>query len=133
MSKSKDGREIVLWSCDPEAEEMSATDIEEAVTDWIEYAENTERPVPETIAVYGYARMVPSWPDGHQILDNILEALDDDGYGSPEEYSIEHASDLMKKAADVLADVIKSDYKIWSCEIVHTEEVKISDYRQSKS
>lgn len=121
--ETEEKREIVFWDCDHGAEILCHDSIEEAVRYWCEGFVNKE--ISETVTVYGYARMEPRWPDGEEILVNIVEIIDEE-YGDPEGES-QDFTDAMKEAADKLAEVIKRDYRVWSCEVIHTEEVNVAD------
>lgn len=121
--KTKEGREIKFWSCDPHAEYLHHETREAAIRDWLEgQAGHT----PETFTVSGFAQMEPLWPDGERLLEMVFENIDDE-CGDPDGSWADHLTPEMEQAAQLLSEIIKRDYKVWACEVVHQEEVKTAD------
>lgn len=128
---AKDGREIVYWTRDDAAESLYSDSIEEELEDWA--AQIWPDPMPETIEVYGYARVEdpPAEHFSFSILDRLLEDLDD-----------EHAdpngggtlpTDAMKAAALEFVEKVLAEYHVWSCDRVATATVRVSDFLGSEA
>ena len=106
-----------LYSCDDDAETLTATTPEEAVKDYLDEA-GTGLAV---LNVYGYRRrgldeIEPALNPEH-IVEEILEALDEEYSGGDES---SEATPAMLKAAEALVAAIRADYKVWQCERTHS-------------
>lgn len=119
-------REPVWWSCDPESEHLSSTDIDDAVDVWT--YNRFPDPLPERVKVYGYARM--ELPSAEEIADRLtwmmFEWLDED-YADPSADPTE-ASPALVSAALTFAETLRAEYPVFMCERVIEQEVLVSDY-----
>jgi hypothetical protein len=115
-----------MFSCDPDAEVLTATDVSEAVQEWVDYFDG---PLPETVTVYGFARreLPPTEKLAENILYDVLERLNDE-YGDPDGLRGDGRTPEMVEAAHAFADVIRCKYWVWACEHASEETVKVSDY-----
>lgn len=124
MSEEKK-REIVLWDCEKDRDVLIHSTKDEA----IEYFLDTERcsplPLGEKITVYGFARMPVVFPSARMIVQDIYELLDDD-YNTPGEWT--EPGECVEKEAEKLLEKIKQDYVPWACEVVHEEEVDVTQW-----
>lgn len=117
-------RKIVFYDCDPDAEHLYHETIADAVV--AEVYRFPPMDMPETVAVYGWARMVPAIDDGG-LLEYILEHLDEE-YGDPEAAVATAPTETMEAAAREFAAVIEREYEGWACERVSVETVRVADY-----
>lgn len=119
-------REPKFWTCLEDPERLYHTDIGEAV---VEYCEDIhpDQP-PETVKVYGYAP-VPKpdperWARGYHV-ERLLEDLDEE-HGDPDTYT--EPTEAMKAAEVAFVRAVLAEYKVWTCEIVATETVRVLDH-----
>lgn len=113
-----------------ESETLYCTSIEDCVEDFLEQVDIDS--IPETLEITGYAPMIPdieriaSW-----ILDDLLETKLDDEYGNADgDYT--KPTEAMKMASVNFVNEVLKEYKIWTCEPVSKQTVKISDYAGDK-
>lgn len=119
-------RQAVYWDCDPKKERLSSGSIDEAVLAW---ADQFDGPLPETVNVYGYARMeIDASQLAARVLDDVLDRLDQE-HSDPEVITKPtKATDAMRAAGLAFADVIRREYVPWMCEQVETRVVNVIDY-----
>ena len=116
-------REIVFWDCDEHREELTWTDRDEAIEYGIDDAAEDS---PETIMVYGFARMTPSL-DANDVREWLAngpfdELLDPDGD--------DWWTDDMQRAAEEFCARIRGAFKPWACEQVTKETVNVREWLQ---
>lgn len=108
-----------FWECDEYAEGYVHKTPDEA----IEYYLDAVSRYPETVTVYGYARVQKLYePDPVAILECVLDGLD-------EEYGGEEAADpteAMLAAARTFVDAVMAEYVPWSCERVEGAEMVVN-------
>ena len=125
----RDDREVVFWATwatSDDGEVLFHTEIAEAIEDFVENVLDDD-PIPETVEVFGYARMpLPSadWI-ADDALERVIELLDVE-HGNPDETT--KPNDAMQEAALAFAAIILANYTNWNCEIVKREVVRVSDY-----
>ena len=77
-------QDVVFWDC-KESEELTHTEIDEAIEDWLDSQHPTPiDELPVTVEVTGYVRRAPNphgYVDDGGILERLLEQLDEE-YGS---------------------------------------------------
>lgn len=122
-----DEREIVCWDCNPDREQLSYSDIQEAVVAW---ADEIEGPLPATVTVYGWARMElpPAASIARDLLEWIYERTDEE-LGNPDGgSSSDPTPDALKAAALQFASTFRDEYEPWMCETVEQRVVRVADY-----
>ena len=128
-----------FWTCDDAAEQLSCTEMEEAVEEFLDKFFEPREPasaglarMPESVTVYGYSRMTldtsePSL-DPDMILERIVEDLDGNGYGDPDgnmdPFTKEGMADVMEKGRAFVA-AIREHYQPWACEQTHKVDVDV--------
>jgi hypothetical protein len=80
--------------------------------------------LPEAITIVGFAPMVVDWQFITPLAD-LIERLDDDGYGGEDGSEITKA---MEEAEAAFMAVVKSEYVSYSCEEVTREEVNVGEW-----
>ena len=124
------GAKIVFWSVDPHAELLAHKSIKsavEAVIDHLLYEQQyNDRPVPETIEVYGYARMDVG-VNPARVLEQVLEDLDEEHADPSGEWQSSPTS-AMAWAAERLCRIVEQQYQSWMCEQVERKTVRVADY-----
>lgn len=126
MSETK--REPKWWSVDREREQLYATEIEEAVQEWLDDM-GPGRPIPETVEVHGFAPM--ELPPVEKIAARVLEYLGEwlaEDYGDPDGYDPTDWNEKAKAAAAEFARVVREEFHVWACEPVAKETVRVADY-----
>jgi hypothetical protein len=97
---------------------------EEALAEMLELEKEYEAPeasLPETITIYGFARMwVGREPDAKDILQDILFNLDEED-GSPDGETI--PSEALKAAAEAFTKVLLQEYKPYWLEDVEVRQM----------
>jgi len=86
----------------------------------------------EVREVFGWARV--EMPGDEFILDSVMEALSGCliEWDNPEESEILESPEIYR-AAQVLAATVAQHAKVFACEIVHSEKVKVLDWvRENK-
>ena len=119
-------RVATLWSCSPEADLLTSSDPEDAVTDWLENEYSGDlADVPDKVTVYGFAPMLITHPCGYEcnVLDDLLEVLDEE-YGDQVDGEPTKQTEGMQKAAHIFVASVLKEYHVWACEQVCTEEVE---------
>lgn len=118
-------REVAFWSTTDDAEQLYHSEIEEALDAWAD--DHFPDPLPEKITVYGWARM--ELPTARRIgevaLEAVLEYLDEE-HGDPNDAT--EQSDEMLTLAALFGKGIRDHYTCWSCEVISTREVAVSEY-----
>lgn len=116
-----------FWHCDRDADHLIANDIGEAVENWAD--EMYPAPLPETVEVFGFAQtpLRRAWVGGlvDRALESIYEALDEE-YGNPEESTTPTPGAVA--AARALADALSAEYRVWTCDLVTSETVRVADF-----
>jgi len=120
-----DPRPIAFYSCYNDAEQLDHKDIASAVTEFIDNQDWRAKNVPESVTVFGYARMKASL-DADHILEFTLEQLGEE-YSDPDGGDIEPTS-AMKGASQTFVAAILANYECWACEQVLEMKVKVVDY-----
>ena len=116
-------REIVAWSCDPDGERLDHDSMDEAVASYLDDIEPANW--PETLEVYGYARMEITLPNG-SALESLLEYLDEE-YSDPDDEAAGPTA-KMAEAERAFLDVVQAEYEPWACEKVDTITVNVQDW-----
>lgn len=119
MSKK---RKVVYWG-PKNCEHLTHDNIEDAVEEMLEEFAGPEK-FPEKIQVYGYARKKIVMPD---VVGWLLEALDEE-YSDPDGDEISKPTPKMKLAENVFYGVVRSEYYTFTCEIIETVEIYVSDW-----
>jgi len=120
-------RKIAYWTHGLLTEDLSATSIGEAVRDAIDA--DPAIASRKTLAVHGYARMIPTLSAKGILLD-ILERLDEE-YGDPSgDGSVEITSSMLA-AAEALCRAVLDGYESWACDLVTTETILIANHIES--
>jgi hypothetical protein len=117
--------EVAYWDCEYDHEQLVYSEIEEAVEAW---ADRQEGALPETVKVYGFARM--DLPPTEKIASRVLEHLYgwiDDEYGDPNG-SGEAAPLALLASALQFAEAFRKEYTAWACEQVTSRVVRVADY-----
>lgn len=125
-TETKVAKEPTAWSVNPDVERLIHTDIGSAIEEWFDDFDGDV--IPETVTVHGFAPMDLPKPEriAGQILEQVLERLDED-YSDPDGDSTV-ADQVMKDAALTCAKAILGAYRVWTCEKVSEEVVKVRDY-----
>ncbi len=117
-------RKPVLWSCDQDCETLVHADPDDAIRDCIDMIPRDEWRDAGPLAVYGYARMVPTITAAPaDLVESVYENLDEE-FGDPEGNFTVVPSEVVSAAALVLA-LIKETYEPWACEVVETTHVDV--------
>lgn len=119
MSDTVETRAVKFWG-EADDERLTHRTEDEAIEEILDALE----PFPETITIVGFAPMVPDWKFVTPLAD-IMEQLDDDGYGG------EDGSDTtpaMKEAEAAFLAVLKAEYVAWSCEEITRKEVNVAEW-----
>ena len=120
------GREIVLWECDPDAEHLHHENIDEAVEAYLERMAEQGEPIKEgELAVFGYARMEVPVPDAMWVLESLYagpweELLDPEG-------DITYSTELVDAAKRFCEEAARL-FDPWACEVIHTETVDVAEW-----
>ena len=129
-------REIILWDCNEEKEQLSHLElddaIEAAIEPWLERGMTREQFLAQldealgpTINVHGFARS--EMPTFERLLDKLMDWLDIDlELGSPD--GPDEPSEGLKAAARTFHEALLREYTPWSCEPVTTEEVNLREW-----
>lgn len=120
---------VICWSCNPDAEVLGR-DPDQAILDYLDEYLDRDEETPETVILYGYARM-PVKVDPEQILEDIIERLDEE-YGDPDGNFDTPISDDMKKAAQYLAAVVERDYESWACYQVSETTIDVKKWEKGE-
>lgn len=118
-------RPVEFWTSKLRPEHLTHTTIREAVA---EYADECHpNPLPEELVAFGYARTELPAAEllARRVLADVLEGLDDE-HGDPEEAT--EPNDAMKAAAIVFAQAIRAEYRVFTCEPVTQQVVRVSEY-----
>jgi hypothetical protein len=117
-------REVVFWDCRDDREQLIHDSIGEAVYAW---ADERDGPLPETVTVYGFARMeLPSEERiAETVLEHLIERIDED-YGNPDDWA--KPTEAMLTAAREFARVFRAEYECWACEEVTRQTVRVADH-----
>lgn len=119
----RDTKEVVYWDCE-DSEQLRHETVDEAIEAFIDGFDDPAM-VPQTIEVKGYRR-VPVEAYGINILDDVLEALDEE-YGDPDGDSTE-PTPAMKKAEAAFLDTICSEYTPCLCEPCDSVLIQTKDW-----
>lgn len=120
-------REPTMWGVN-DAERLEHEDRDEAIYDYLD-ANYVRAGDPATVTLQGYVRCeVNSQELADQALETLLEDLDEQ-YADPEGEDTK-ATDAMKAAAKVFVDAVLSEYEVYTCELVFSEEVDVSAWIQ---
>lgn len=119
-------RRVKFWECDPDAEILGHTTIEDAVMAHVEFM---ARPWPESVTVRGMAPMKLAAVESiaNYILEDLEEGIFEHLLGPEGEGADELNNDEVKAAAVALAQTIHDTWEPWACEEVETREVLVSD------
>jgi hypothetical protein len=122
-------KEIVYWSCDSEDENLSHTEIEEAILEELNKYPKTD--LPKYIEVYGFKRKNLSNDIRNSLARMVAESVNerlDEIYGGPDYYA-----DVTKPML-VLSEKFVNDffklYDVWACEVVETITINVKEWRQ---
>lgn len=79
--------------------------------------------VGETLTVYGHRRVVlpDDFPVADDLVERVLEDLDDEHYGDPDEAT--KPTPAMLEAAKTFLAKIRAEYFVWQCEEVVEVEI----------
>ena len=132
MTREEAEKTCVLWSCDDAEDGLQAASPDEAIEDFLEdYYNHALGPVvvfPPTLTLQGYVRMKPkartlaSRPGSNfGPVAGLLDALDEE-YGDPDGNETKPTASMME-AERVFIEAVLTEYTVWQCEGVYTEEV----------
>lgn len=115
---SKEKKKVEFWDL-PDAEWLYHTDKNDAIEAIIDSWH--PKPIEGTFELCGYARMSigPGYLD---VLGYVLERLDEE-YGDPDGYTGTEPTQAMKDAEKAFIDTIVSEYFVWACEPIVTEQI----------
>lgn len=119
-----DGAALTAWG-ERDAERLVARDIDGAVEDILDAVEPEDW--PETVLMCGFRPMSLEGAGALQvdsILDPIIESLNED-FGDSEEPGHWDPTPAVRTAAEALADALRADYPVWTCEPVLEVEVPV--------
>ena len=117
----KDGREIVWWDCDRDAEGLQHDNREDAIATWLDARDLRSG----SVVVYGYARM--GFGKVEWEIDNVINALFEGPWaelGDPE-----NGPDVTRRmldAARAFVEIMREEFTVWACEVVHSEDVDVA-------
>lgn len=123
-------RPIEFWSCDPDAERLHESEVEEAVCAWLDDAELADVVWP--IKAYGWARVeVTDSALGHAgdaAAERAAQVLDEDEYGDPHgDHEVLNPTARERLAAVITGTLIAArctgELSSWACQVVETREV----------
>lgn len=114
------------FSTDKAAEVLTHETLFDAVLDHAD-AWKPEINPGDTVTIYEYRRkilppleaMLRFWSP----LEGLLDAIDDDEYGCPEDPTV--ATEAMVKAERAFMEVVRAEYVPWCCELVDEQEVDL--------
>jgi hypothetical protein len=115
-------REVEFWSAMEDDDSLCETDIDQVIQDVIDYNGRSE--LSSEIEVYGFAKRELEIQDGIS-LEYLIERLDDD-YGNPHTGIL--ITQKMKDAERVFHEAIKSEYKVWACDLVEKRTINIDQW-----
>lgn len=119
------GREIVFWGCDKFAERLYFAEKDEAIEAGLEGSNQWDG----MLTVYGWARMViSSVPAEEMMIEWLLEYWEE--YIDPENEP--DVTEGMCTAAKEFIAVMVKEFKSWSCEIIHSEEIDAAGWIAEK-
>lgn len=125
---SNENIKIELWDCSEDAETLHYYEQHDAIEAYLDQA-LYKVPVsewPETITVYGFARMEIKDSRLPEIaLESVIERLDEE-YGSPDEETT--ITPEMKTAAEEFVQKILAEYTVWSCERKTSVEINVMEW-----
>lgn len=121
-----------LWTCTEDEEHLTTDSIEDAIAEWADGFDGSGGPLPETVQVYGFARMEV---DEHQVrrraeyaLEGLLETLDEE-YGNWSDGGEDtKPTEGMKAASEAFVRAVLAEYTVYACEQVTSEVVRVADY-----
>ncbi len=114
--------EVAYWTHDDCGENLSYEDLDEAIDAALEYWYPDE---PETLTMYGFARIKLTVKDCGPVLDDLLLYLDEE-YGHEEDDATE-ATPAMLAAEKAFLAVVLAEYVPWRCEQVCTREIVVAE------
>ena len=111
-----------FWAVAEDQERLTAITSDEAFDEYIDNFDPPERegmehynPQPETMTALQYKPMKVSL-DSIRVLEDVLEALDEE-HGDPESNGSDGPpTDKMEKAAAQFCKIIEAEYVAWNCE-----------------
>ena len=114
-------REIVYWDCE-EQEHLTHDDMDDAIESILD--DMAPSPLPRKMKICGYARMEMKMATG--ALEDVLENLDME-YGDPDGERSD-PTPKMQLAEEMFLEVVRSEYEVWTCEIVETREIDVAEW-----
>ena len=130
MSDTSDApRTPEYYSCNDGYETLIHTDRDEAIHDYLDQYDDDN--APDTVTVYGFAKMVPDakW-QAITMLDNLLDVLDNE-YGDPNGHAGQYgATDTMRDAALEFVNKVLAEYRVYACDEVSCETVNVDEWRK---
>ena len=123
-------REIIFWG-DRDQDILHCTTFYDAVQEILDRYYHPGQPtqLPETVEVWGFARMDVT-PDCVRCpIEDTLEWLYDD-YGDPYGYMYEQVTDIeaVKKAARHFQEVVAENFWSWQCEDLVKLEINVMQF-----
>lgn len=115
-------KEIEFWGWNDGAERLTHTCQEDAIVDFIECYQGSDRPA--SVELTGYARMKASVPLCFSPLEVFVELHADDEMLDPEGY-FDGVTPELRAAEKAFLDAIEEHYQYWGCEVIKTETVRI--------
>jgi hypothetical protein len=118
-------REIVCWNCGEDVEELPAFDFNEAIESHLEHYGCFPEHFPETLKVYGYARLeVSAEVLFGSPLEHMLEEADEE-YGGPDPTE---PTPAMEAAEAAFLAVMAREYEPHPCEVIETRTVNVREW-----
>jgi len=106
-----------FYDCVEREERLTYSDPDSAIE---AYLDDLDGQIPESLTVYGFAPVSVEDEGRRRLADwalrSLLESLDDDAFGDPEEAS--KPTEAMRVVARAFVDAVLEEYKVWHCEKV---------------
>jgi len=123
---AKTERKIEVWGKEDD-EQLTHTEMDDAVESILEDMEGDIKDLPETIEVCGFAHVVVNVKkEAEGILERLLEGLYED-YGNPDGDSTD-ITDTMKEASETFVAAVLEEYTVWACEIIKRETINVQEW-----
>lgn len=127
---TKDGRPVVFWDCDDGVEELNHTSKDAAIEAYLD--DLAEDHLPDTVILYGYARMTPSEPT----MEDAVDLVDTFFEGNWEDFQGEDQPDTPNSTCEAALEFLKvlhKDFVPWACELIESEQVDVKLWINNRS